>query len=43
MRYPCTGKSKWEAWSKVTGMPKREAMQTYIDYVEEFKTLDIKF
>ncbi|KAJ1488133.1 diazepam binding inhibitor, splice form 1D(1) [Baffinella frigidus] len=38
-----SGKAKWEAWNKVKGMPKREAMQTYIDLVDEFKTLDIKF
>lgn len=32
------GVAKYEAWEKVSGMPREEAMQKYIDLVESLKS-----
>ncbi|XP_034042638.1 acyl-CoA-binding protein isoform X2 [Thalassophryne amazonica] len=32
-----TGKAKWDAWDKRKGMSKEEAMEKYIELVEEMK------
>ncbi len=31
------GRAKYDAWAKLKGMPKEEAMQQYIDLVESLK------
>jgi diazepam-binding inhibitor (GABA receptor modulator, acyl-CoA-binding protein) len=31
------GRAKWDAWNEVKGMSADDAMQAYIDYVEELK------
>ena len=33
-----SGRFKYDAWAKVKGMPPEDAMQAYIDMVEEMKT-----
>jgi acyl-CoA-binding protein len=32
------GRAKYDAWAKLKGMPKEDAMQQYIDLVESLKT-----
>eukprot|EP00281_Chroomonas_sp_CCMP1168_P023633 CAMPEP_0206233740 /NCGR_PEP_ID=MMETSP0047_2-20121206/12185_1 /ASSEMBLY_ACC=CAM_ASM_000192 /TAXON_ID=195065 /ORGANISM="Chroomonas mesostigmatica_cf, Strain CCMP1168" /LENGTH=89 /DNA_ID=CAMNT_0053657713 /DNA_START=23 /DNA_END=292 /DNA_ORIENTATION=+ len=32
-----TGKAKWDAWDKLKGMSKEDAMKKYVDSVAEFK------
>jgi acyl-CoA-binding protein len=32
-----TGRSKYDAWSKLKGMSSEEAMQAYVDLVEKLK------
>jgi len=34
------GRFKYDAWAKVKGMPAGDAMQAYVDLVEELKTKD---
>jgi len=31
------GRAKYDAWAKLKGMPKEEAMQQYVDLVESLK------
>jgi diazepam-binding inhibitor (GABA receptor modulator, acyl-CoA-binding protein) len=31
------GRAKWDAWNEVKGMSSNDAMQAYIDYVDELK------
>jgi acyl-CoA-binding protein len=28
------GRAKWDAWNKVKGLPKEEAMQQYVDLID---------
>jgi acyl-CoA-binding protein len=31
------GRAKWDAWSGISGMEREEAMQQYIDLIDEMK------
>ena len=36
------GRAKYDAWKELEGTSKEDAMQKYIDYVEELKARDAK-
>ena len=40
--FDMVGKFKYEAWKALEGTPKEQAMQMYIDLVEELKAKDKK-
>jgi acyl-CoA-binding protein len=39
-QFDFVGRAKWDAWDKLKGTSQQEAMQMYIDLVEELKARD---
>jgi acyl-CoA-binding protein len=39
-QFDFVGRAKWDAWDKLKGTSQQEAMQMYIDLVEELKAND---
>lgn len=39
-QFDFVGRAKWDAWERLKGTPRSEAMRAYIDLVDELKRAD---